>query len=302
MCYQTASEIIHLLHNATISGRALQARDIAILVRSGSQARRMQQTLQQFNIPSVSSSAALIGQSPEAADFELLLRAVETLRDETIGAVLAGPFFGYDAAQIAALRNDENGWISLLAAFHEYNRLWNRHAYMHMYRSMREKQDLVRRLSAPPGGLRSITNFQHLAELLQHASISQGLGPAAAIAWLAGLRSGDNGGTQLEQRLESDENAVTIATIHKSKGLEYPVVFVPFSWDVPEPARKTGGILYHEEGRLVLNFSPADETGLNEASTDDFRESLRLFYVALTRPLPDLSSAGAMVQPAGQRL
>jgi exodeoxyribonuclease V beta subunit len=127
-----------------------------------------------------------------------------------------------------------------------------------------------------------------LAELLHVASRAHP-GLAGLLKWLGERRRAPTNKDEEQQlRLESDENLVRIVTVHKSKGLEYPVVFCPFLWDGRlRVGEKTETLLYHDPDnpdRTILAIGVAeDDPARQHARREEMAENLRLFYVALTR-------------------
>ena len=157
-----------------------------------------------------------------------------------------------------------------------------------MFRELLREEQVPDRLLSQQGGERRLTNVLHLAELLERAAAERQLGPAALLEWLGEQQRDDsNRGEHTEIRLESDTNAVRILTVHKSKGLEFPIVYCPFLW--------SGGFvndgksrpqLFHEEGRAFLNVDPEKdrrEPHIDCAKREGVAEELRVAYVALTR-------------------
>ena len=93
-----------------------------------------------------------------------------------------------------------------------------------------------------------------------------------------------------ELRLESDDRAVQITTVHNAKGLEYEVVFLPYLWDVHAKdydADFTGErapLVHLDDGRVVYDLgSPDREAHKQIREAERLAEFLRLAYVALTR-------------------
>ena len=150
-----------------------------------------------------------------------------------------------------------------------------------MLRQLLQDFELPQRLMGRDDGERILTNLLHLAELLQQAAAELD-GELALIRHLGELLAGE-GQAADEQvlRLESDEALVRVVTIHKSKGLEYPLVFLPFICAFrPVDDKKPLQIHDGECRRLVLK---ADEDSLLRAERERLGEDLRLLYVALTR-------------------
>ena len=140
-----------------------------------------------------------------------------------------------------------------------------------------------------PGGERTLTDLRHIGQVLQHVSATQRLGVAALAGWLRGraAESGSDYAEERSRRLETDRDAVQVLTVHASKGLEFPIVHVPFAWDrfeseEPEELRfhdDTGQRILHVGGPRSEHYVHARRRHLDEERGED----LRLLYVALTR-------------------
>ena len=108
------------------------------------------------------------------------------------------------------------------------------------------------------------------------------------LRWLQTQRAEGSTDDAAQLRLESDRNLVQIVTIHKSKGLEYPVVFCPFLWDGHaggSPSTLEGREYHDAAGLPVLDYSDdGDEAAIKaQIGLERAAENLRLVYVALTR-------------------
>jgi exodeoxyribonuclease V beta subunit len=283
-----AEEVVRLLAlgaegRARIGDRALAPRDIAVLVRSRFEAEAIQSALRRRGVASVFYSRDSVFASEEAAELQRLLGAIAAPEHE--GAVRAGlctGLWGMGAQQLDALLHDEIEWEALLEAMQHYHRLWLLHGFMAMFRRVLHEQSIATRLLGLQDGERRLTNLLQLAELLQNAS-REHQGIENLLRWLAEQIAGPDGDSEEQQlRLESDEALVKIVTIHKSKGLEYPVVLLPFLWGA---RRAEGPPLFHEETgarAAVLDLERA-ECHCALAEKERLAEDLRLAYVALTR-------------------
>ncbi|MGL5224893.1 MAG: 3'-5' exonuclease, partial [Aeromonas sp.] len=186
------------------------------------------------------------------------------------------------AKALDELASDERAWESAVQEFMEYRSIWHRRGVLAMLRALLHQRNLASSLLASPYGERRLTNFLHLGELLQQVS-SELDGEYALLRWLGEAVNcpGDQDGSQI-LRLESERKLVQIVTIHKSKGLEYPLVFLPFICS----HRTAETPLYHEVNdagnRTILDLTGADSS-LAEADKERLAEDLRLLYVALTR-------------------
>ena len=134
------------------------------------------------------------------------------------------------------------------------------------------------------GGERSLTNLLHLAEIVQGASENLD-GERALIRWLAEQIQDEDGNAEDRiLRLESDAELVKVCTVHKSKGLEYPLVFIPFGASARPVTRKGRSFLEYvdEQGSKKIDLTMSDAS-LAVADAARIEEDLRLLYVALTR-------------------
>ncbi|OCA59164.1 exodeoxyribonuclease V subunit beta [Aeromonas piscicola] len=289
MARATAAEIHRLLTlaregKAKIGDKAVKAGDIAVLVRTGSEGKLVQQELARLAIASVYlSNRESVLEQVEAREILLILHACQNPSEErSLRAALATGLFDLDAKALDALASDERAWESAVQEFMEYRKIWHRRGVLAMLRALLHRRNLASSLLASPYGERRLTNFLHLGELLQQVS-SELDGEYALLRWLGEAVSRPNG-QDAEQvlRLESERKLVQIVTIHKSKGLEYPLVFLPFICS----HRTAETPLYHEadEGgnRTILDLTGA-EGSLAEADRERLAEDLRLLYVALTR-------------------
>ncbi|SPD76252.1 Exodeoxyribonuclease V, beta subunit [uncultured Desulfobacterium sp.] len=272
-----------------IGKRPLQKNDIAVLVRFNSEAGIIRRALLDLNIPAVMYTTESVFTSSEALQMERLLTAVLKPNDERVlRAGITTDIIGVKGEDLELLERDEERWEGWLIRFMDYHRQWNEHGFMRMFKSMVSEEDLIGRLSSYPDGERRATNLLHLSELLHNASVEKGLGMAGLVKWLSEKRAGDTETSEDYQlRLESDENAVKIVTIHKSKGLQYPVVFIPFSFGGSKNRDKNAPLLFHDNAGdrcLTLDFgSDHMERNRIEAEKELLAENMRLLYVALTR-------------------
>lgn len=289
MARATAAEIHRLLTlaregKALIGETPVKAGDIAVLVRTGAEGKLVQQELARLAIASVYlSNRESVLEQVEAREILLILHACQNPSEErSLRAALATGLFDLDAKALDELASDERAWESAVQEFMEYRKVWHKRGVLAMLRALLHRRNLAASLLASPYGERRLTNFLHLGELLQQVS-SELDGEYALLRWL-GEAVNRQSCQDAEQilRLESERKLVQIVTIHKSKGLEYPLVFLPFicshrSADTP---------LYHEAdeagNRTILDLTGAEDS-LAEADKERLAEDLRLLYVALTR-------------------
>ena len=287
------SEIERLLElggrgKALIGDRPVAASDIAIIVRTNREAQDVQSVLRQANIPSVVYTGESVFKSDEALELEQIFTAVSDPADEgKVKVALATRMLGMSGDDLARTIEDETEWEKRLTRFEEYRLFWLRAGFISMARELVAREQIKPRLGALPAGERRLTNLLHLLELLHRAETREKLGVEGLLKWLNERRQLVQDSTVEEHqiRLETDELAIRIVTVHKSKGLEYPITFCPFLWG---DSRITPSVItYHDkednyQSVIDVSMTP-DETTKECAETEQLAENIRLTYVALTR-------------------
>ena len=266
------------------NARPVQASDITVLVRNRQEASLIRDALNALAIPSVYlSNRDSVFETPEAQELLWVLQAVLTPeRENTLRSALATAMFGLNAQDIERLNQDENAWDALVEEFSDYRLIWQRRGVMPMIRALMSARSMAENLLATHGGERRLTDILHLSELLQEAA-TQLESEHALVRWLnQQVAEPDTNASSQQMRLESDKHLVQIVTIHKSKGLEYPLVWLPFI----ARFRKEKQAFYHdrESFKAVLDLNESDES-LELAEAERLAEDLRLLYVALTRAI-----------------
>ena len=276
------------IQRLVVSGTAaVRAGDIAVLVRTNSQAALMKDHLSAAGVPSVVYSTANVFDSTEAHELLAVLAGIaEPQSSSKLKSALATHLLGVPAGDIAAGDRSGEAWERRTRRHWEYFRLWSERGFTFMFRQFLSGEAVKARLLSLPDGERRLTNLLHLAELAHRAAADQNLGAAGLVAWLG--RSVDPGAQRSEEtqlRLESDELAVKIVTVHRSKGLEYPVVFCPFAWS--GSSLRGGDVFFHDpaaDGRLTADLSgDKDSPNRVRAQNEMLAENLRMLYVAVTR-------------------
>jgi exodeoxyribonuclease V beta subunit len=272
---------------ALIGDRPLREADIAVLVRRNSEARLVQESLTALRIPSVLHSMGNLFDTDEALEMSRVLSAIGSPNHEPLLKVsLATDMLGKGGEDLEKLGRDEAEWEDWVVKFREYNELWEKRGFIRMFRYFLLKEKVRTRLLSFPDGERRLTNIIHLAEVLHQESSERKLGMVGLLKWLRQQRDPESPRLEEHQlRLESDANAVRIVTIHKSKGLEYPVVFCPFNWDGSEIGKKEE-FLFHDpkdDWKINLVLNPEENPNRMLGEKEILAENLRLLYVSLTR-------------------
>ncbi|HEY3498229.1 MAG TPA: UvrD-helicase domain-containing protein [Polyangiaceae bacterium] len=283
-----AADVARSLASATIEGKRITARDVAVLTRTNDQCFIVQEALRQRGIHAVVIGDKNVFASSEALELELVLLGVlEPGSSSARKRALTTTIVGERGESIAALDEDVERLEHWLLAFQRWNRLWNERGFMRMFREILRDTGAAERFLELAGGERSLTNLLHLSELLQRAVSEEHLGPAALAAWLGEQRGETSSRSEhTEIRLESDEDAVRLLTVHKAKGLEFPIVYAPFLWSGLNTFNVQKPRVIHHEGETFLDIDRDKERRSAHVALynrEQLAEDLRLAYVALTR-------------------
>lgn len=300
MARATASEIVRLLNLAQqdppLAGfeqadgggtlQSLRPADIAILVRNRTEANAIRRVLDERRVRTVYlSDKDSVFDCDEAGSLLYWLRAcAEPEQERLLRAALATPVLDLPLARLDRFNQDELAWEAEVERFRKYQRIWQRQGVLPMLRMLLTDFDVPARLLLRTDGERAITNLLHLAEMLQTAAADLD-GEHALIRWLAEqVAQPGSGADEQILRLESDEDLVRVITIHKSKGLEYRLVFLPFICSFQDPQQRKGEVVkfHDDQGRLKTVFKPTQED-MAAVDRERLAEDVRLLYVAVTR-------------------
>ena len=260
--------------------------DIAVLVNSGREADAVRKALRAQGIRSVylSEDESVYASPVVPALLRWLQAAAEPASGRLLRAALGTALCGLDALQLARLVHDELHWEERVAQFQRYREIWRSQGVLPMVRHMLQDFGVAPRLLSQ-GGERKLTDLLHLSELLQQAS-TRLEGEHALVRYLQEQQDAPEGEREARrQRLESDDARVRVVTVHKSKGLEYPLVFLPFFCAARPVEAKDALLRWHDaDGRLrLVPGRSADDEIVAAADAERLGEDLRKLYVALTR-------------------
>jgi exodeoxyribonuclease V beta subunit len=275
-------------HWAAADGTAtpLAPRDIAILVNNNQEASTLQAELARHGIMAVCQHRDSVFASPEADDLRRILRAMAA-PDNAMAVRAAQPtaLIGKRLAELIALADDDHTLQIAIERFHTLHEIWAARGVLAALGEllMTAAPDLL----ALTGGERRMSNYLQLSELLAAAE-AQCFGMTSVAHWLddrlAAARAGEvTDDSQL--KLESDADLVRITTVHGAKGLQYPIVFLPFAlWLGTAGTADKPPLLFHDDGGQALIDVLGDEPEhVDQAVLEARSEALRLLYVALTR-------------------
>lgn len=283
------------------AGKPVGPGDIAVLTRSNAQAVAVKDALAARNIPAVIAQQGSVFETQEASWLCAWLDAAADPGAERKARILAlSPLGGWDAVELRSVLDDHPAqWLEWMQRVHDVARRLEARGFSQAYAQFMEAGEVAQRLAMRTDGDRVLTNLRHLSELIHAAEQTRRLGPAALSLWLrnASIPDASRGSEEDTQpvRLESDDDAVRITTIHKSKGLEYPITFIPNLWNGTLLKGSSKSLfMFHEtkDGRSVLTLDArtvgskalaSRQAHEQLAEAEALQENLRLLYVALTR-------------------
>ena len=266
--------------------QTLRAENIAVLVRGYTEADLVKKELQALGIASVYlSDRGNVFESNTAKELALILQACLSVTERPILNAIATALFGLNAAEIHQIHHDEIQWQRWAEKFAEYQQIWQRQGVLPMLHHLLLAENITEKLLSRPDGERKLTDLLHLAEILQQAA-ALNESEAALLRWFE-KQIQDNGRQEAQIRLESERQLVKIVTIHKSKGLEYDLVWLPFLGNEAKDPTKSGKQkklfnLYYDSKKEQTLWDMQDQH-LDDLTEEVFAEELRLLYVALTR-------------------
>ncbi|WP_304440134.1 3'-5' exonuclease, partial [Oleiphilus sp. HI0066] len=284
-----ASQVCEVLNDKTLG---LNSSDLAILVRTKNEARQVKQVLAQVGVKSCFDDDASVFESAEAMSLAFLLEAAQNpTKKRAIRSVLQDPFWQVTDAELSRITEDEFALQTWVDRFQNLQHHWQRFGVLSMVRLAIDEFSILKHWHNAATSQdtvtldweRSLTNISQLAELLQEKARTL-RSESALLRWYwqcigqTAQPSAEKLATH-QLRLESDEALVRIVTIHKSKGLEYPIVFLPFLFTTRDAQQAW---FYDEAGRLCLALEP-NEQQQTAADRERLAEEMRLLYVALTR-------------------
>ena len=265
--------------------KPVQPGDIAILVNNRAEAAAVRAALAERRIKSVYlSDRDSVLNSPTAAEVLCWLRAVAEPRQLALTrAALATPTLGQSWQALDRLLTDEIALEREIDRFQSYQQQWHSQGVLPMLRSLLMDFEVPARLLTRADGERRLTDILHIAELLQQDSLQLDGEHALVHHFSQILRAAEDEDEHRTLRLESDAGLVQVITVHKSKGLEYPLVFLPFGTSFRAQSERQAWVRYHDDqGELVTVFDPGPDD-IARADRERLGEDIRKLYVALTR-------------------
>ncbi|KRE97024.1 hypothetical protein ASG87_00185 [Frateuria sp. Soil773] len=282
-----ARQIAALLqsHGHRIGEAPVRPGDIAVLLPGNQDIAALRALLQRHGVPCVGAGRSSVFALDVARELQIVLYGIDHASDESaVRAALATRLLGLSFGALKALRAQPEAWLEHEQQFQQWRARWQREGVLAVVRALIERAAPA--LLAGDEGERTLTDLRHLGELLQ-AQSEQLHGSEQLLAWLARQREGEAAGgdaaDEQQLRIESDAHRVRLMTLHASKGLEFPIVFLPLMWDHTRSGMDTTAVIDEALcGRRVIGFGKAARAQYDREGQD---ERFRVLYVALTRAI-----------------
>lgn len=288
--------VVHLL-NLGKEGKArikkhgneknLRPSDIGILCPENDQAADLQEKLKSYGVPSVITRKENVLETTEALELKVIFEAVASPKEKrAVCSALMTSLLDENAVVLARLNDDDSAMESVIREFESYHDIWMGKGFLAMKESLFHRRKVIDRIMTDEDGLRRISNLSHLFQLLSKELKDLNRKPTAFITWYSNaLRNSEEYAEELQ--LETDEESVRIVTHHSSKGLEFPIVFLPMVWNhrsIENNRFLTAHLKNNSEYRAVFSLGPDHpEEVWSRAEMENYSESARILYVILTR-------------------
>ncbi len=273
---------------AFYNDKLLKLSDIAVLVKSNNEAEKIHSSLAKYNIKSIINSQLTIFDTNEAFNFTYILDAI--IYNQNINKIkiaLLCKYFPYDLDFVHNIEENSRELENIILKFRNLYTLWHRKGFIVMFEKLINDFNIIQNLPADCNKERIITNILQLGEILHKIEKENQFQPNDLLEYLQKRvftqESLSEAKDEFLIRLESDEDSVKIFTIHRCKGLEFPIVFIPSSLELNT---KIISNIYHlpkensSQYETIVDFTNKQS---DYAKVEDFQELLRLLYVAITR-------------------
>jgi exodeoxyribonuclease V beta subunit len=283
-----ANQIVEMLQDGrhTIADKPLQSSDIAVLLPAVSNIRDLRGLLRERGVPCVTSERSSVFDTTIARELLVVLHAVVHNTDAgVVRAALATRLWGASFSELQTLEENVIAFKQISESFRAWHEDWQTRGVQVVVEALLER--MAARYLRTTGGERAITDLRHLGELLQEQGEAV-TGAEELLVWFAAQAAdgsdegaGEEAADAARLRIESDDARVRVMTLHASKGLEFPIVFLPLMWNHGE--RPGDGLpVINQDGGRIVQASPA---AAEKEKSDLQDERFRVLYVAMTRAI-----------------
>ncbi len=276
----------------TFANKALKPNDIAVLVRTNEQILSFKKYFEKANIPYQATTQEDPFKTEEAENLLHFLKSVyDNHKEDLLKGSLAGPFFDYSNEKI------KNELENQAILFKTYKQLWKEKGFMAMIKKWIQDSHLRSHLLKTNMGKNKLSNFLTLIEILNLHHFKKKTNALSLLNYFEkkiNTKVKTSQDDLLENQKQIYQEGVILSTIHKSKGLEYPMVYCPFLWDKIDPTNKEKAISFYDlkEEKFTYYFDSENNQYQQYKEKEEeqtFHESTRLLYVGMTRAKYQLS-------------
>lgn len=259
--------------------RALRADDIAVLILKRAEARPIEAALREWGIPYSFYKKAGIWQSDEALHLLLILKALARPDDvDAFKKMLLSRIIGFRPDVIS--RVSEGSGLPLEPLLRRWRHLLERRRWTELFASILEETGSLLSEASEADGDRRVANFRYIAHALACEAYRSGLDILDIVQFLRQKRTASGEDESGLQPIETEEPKVKLMTIHASKGLEFPIVFMAGGFT---KGKSKSYLKYHDGAHFVFDLQTKNNPHEEKAEAEEADESRRLFYVAMTR-------------------
>lgn len=289
-----ADDIAALLASETtidVGGRnrRVEPGDIAVLLRANRTIEPLQNALADRDVASVVTSGTSVFATDAARHWWHVLAAVDNpSRQPRVRLAALTPLIGH-TAEVLEMQGD-NGIGALAGEFGALGRVFTEAGFAAMAARLFDEFGVAERILGSVGGERLLTDVRQVADVCNARVADNGGGLTAVVDWLGEQIAGPSqwsGRGVATRRLDRDTAAVQIMTVHASKGLEFPIVYIPFGWDGASRVNPATFVYHEDDDRRYLDVAGKQARGYarrdGRARSESAGEDLRLLYVAATR-------------------
>lgn len=273
--------------------KPFKASDIAILVHKNRDAQDIQKQLKLQGIEAIINSQQSIFTTDEA---QYILHWLQVIQDPSkerlINTILAHRLSVLNTMELQKLQTNNAEWARILEQIQLAHSSLSKQKIHSLLQTLFQSLGIWSAWTKLDDFERVITNIEHLFEILNTLQQSGWMGVSSLINYLYAQSTEEKDEMALDEdviRLNTDEDMVHIITAHRSKGLQYPVVFCPYSSSGRSFELTNKITKYRKENKQMIDLrmvSRSKEIHLESAIpmvTEEIASSIRLCYVSITR-------------------